>query len=154
MTKSREKEREILLTSVLKIGLWENRPITGTKAWENIHIRNKGVRDFPYREQRLGNALLISKGWASRQDIPYKGWWNLLEVPIVLPDHTSYYTTTSQHLFIIQMSSSTCCQQNARHRATELARPNSPLIFNQEHYSVCIVINWVIDKLTKNSLPV
>ena len=100
MTKSREKEREILLTSVLKIGLWENRPITGTKAWENIHIRNKGVRDFPYRGQRLGNALLISKGRASRQNIPYKGWWNLLEVSIVLPDNTSYHSTTSQYLFI------------------------------------------------------
>ena len=100
MTKSCEKEREILLMSVLKIGLWENHPITGTKAWENIHIKNKGVRDFPYREQRLGNVLLISKGWASRQNIPYKGWRYLLEVPIVLPDNTSYHTTTSQHLFI------------------------------------------------------
>ena len=52
------------------------------------------------------------------------------------------------------MSSSTRRQQNARRRATELARPNSPLIFNQEHYSVCVVIDWVIDTLTKSSPPV
>ena len=109
------------------------------------------MRDFPYREQRLGNALLISGvGLLGRT-------YHIRDGEICLKSLSSSQTTlptTSQHLLISPMSSSTRRQQNARRRATELARPNSPLIFNQEHYSVCVIIDGVIDKLTKYSLPV
>ena len=53
-----------------------------------FYMQNKGVRDFPYEGQRLGNLLTHLSHQAFWQNIPFKEWQNLLEVHI-----------TAQHLF-------------------------------------------------------
>ena len=116
----------------------------GTKAWENIHNKNKGVRDFPYEEQRPGNFLTHLSHWASQQNMPFKEWQNLLEVPIT-SQHT--YCSSSHpllfHIFFFFMPGSSCQCVNTTQRAIEFNREASPLIFNQNQYKVsCLIIGW------------
>ena len=113
----------------------------GTKAWENIHNKNKGMRDFPYEGQRPGNFLTHFSHRASRRNMPFKEWRNLLEVPIASQQPLTTHPPIHYFSYLpINMPSSSRQRVNAVRRAIEFNREASPLIFNQDHYEVSRLI--------------
>ena len=70
--------------------------------------------------------------------MPFKGWQNLLEVPI-----TSAYSPlilpSSTYIFFIVMPGTRQCVNTTRH-AIEFNREASPLIFNENQYLVSRLI--------------
>ena len=72
--------------------------------------------------------------------MPFKGWRNLLEVPIVSGHLLTTHPPIYNSLHIIDMPSSSRQRVNAVRRASEFNREASPLIFNQDHYEVSRLI--------------
>ena len=152
MTKICEKERRNITNKRQKI---EQCSIWGTKAWENIHNKNKGVRDFPYGEQRPGNFLTNLSCWASQQNMLFKGWQNLLGVPIAL-QHTYH---SSSHLLLFHIffyhyarNSQTCQCYSSCHQVQQGGLSShlqwKPVFSKSSHH-------WLMDKtLTLSSLLV
>ena len=58
----------------------------GTKAWENIQRKNKGVREFSIIRVGHGKRLTHLILRASRRNMLYEDKRNPREVPIVLSD--------------------------------------------------------------------
>ena len=72
--------------------------------------------------------------------MPFKGWRNLLEVPIVSGHLLTTHPPIFYSLLIIDMPSSSRQRVNAVRRAIEFNWEASPLIFNQDHYEVSRLI--------------
>ena len=148
MTKIREKEWRNITNQSLKIERWIER---GTKAWGNFHNKDKGMRDFPYQEQRLGKALLILSHRASRLNVPYKGWWNQREVLISSPADTQLHPPIFYTL-LLTMSSVSSSGSNrmrtVRRHMLKGTRGVTPFIFNKNDYQVSpFLSSYLINRL-------